>query len=223
MKRVALALVLAILASCNIHGTAEARRSRVDPLERAMHNTVELQTRTGRTYCTGVVTRGVILTAAHCVADGRDITWAKVHGKRFLVVADSIYRTQDVAVVVPASGEELGAGVPLASQAPTWADPIWVIGHSQGIWGFSITKGIVSHPRRVAWGQVWMQHDAGAVGGNSGGPVLNSHGELVGIHVFTIIGRGPYGRPTLTHIKGAVHWENLYRALNPQHPNMVTK
>jgi len=120
--------------------------------------------------------------------------------------------TNDLAVLKPIGGRLLSKGVRVAKAAPSWADDIWVIGHPLGTYEYSITKGIVSHPDRAngIFGGRWMQHDAGTVGGNSGGPVLNQRGQLVGITSFGVL-NGMYcvvscpGVYQDTHLAGAVH------------------
>lgn len=63
----------------------------------------------------------------------------------------------------------------------------WVIGHPTGQF-YSVTKGIVSHTdRRV--GNSWqrtIQTDAAINHGNSGGPLLNMDGEIIGVNVALI-------------------------------------
>lgn len=57
---------------------------------------------------------------------------------------------------------------------------IYVIGSPLGL-DWTVSKGIVSKLHRP-FGQVdWLQFDAPATFGNSGGPIVNERGELVGI------------------------------------------
>ena len=77
-----------------------------------------------------------------------------------------------------------------------------------GSYNYSVTKGVVSHPHRHdgLFGGEWFQHDAAIIGGNSGGPVLDEKGRLVGITSFTILApvyRG-FGLQS-THLHGAVY------------------
>lgn len=64
---------------------------------------------------------------------------------------------------------------------------IWAIGHPGGL-VYSVSKGIVSHiDRRIAspW-QPTIQIDAAVNQGNSGGPLLDMDGYLVGVNVMIV-------------------------------------
>jgi S1-C subfamily serine protease len=49
--------------------------------------------------------------------------------------------------------------------------------------GYTITRGIISAERKMDDGQRYYQTDAAVNSGNSGGPAINEHGEVVGIAV----------------------------------------
>ena len=210
MKNILLALLL-LVSSC-IAPTPTDARGGPSPVGRAFHATVALQTESGRTYCSGVIVENVVLTAYHCISHGQEVFVRDARGTWWaeVVSRDPIH---DLAILVPVLGRALPQGVKVARKAPTWGDDIWVIGHPLGEYEFTITRGIVGHPRREdggLFGGTWMQHDAGVLGGNSGGPVLNKHGRLVGITSFGIIepvycGVDCQGIFQGTHINGAVH------------------
>jgi serine protease Do len=209
VKRLLLSLLL-VAASCAVPASAVAKRQ-VNTVGRAFHATVALQNAAGRTFCSGVIVEGKVLTAYHCIDDGR-ATFVKTVDGEWEAAVWGTDRSADLAVLVPVDRRKLRRGVKLARRAPTWGDDVWVIGHPLGEYEYSITRGIVSHPKRDdgIFGGAWFQHDAGTVGGNSGGPVLNKRGQLVGIVSFGII-QGVYcalGCPGVyqdTHINGAVH------------------
>ena len=74
---------------------------------------------------------------------------------------------------------------------PAVGSDVYVIGHPVGL-GWTITRGIVSAIRRpgeVAPTEI-IQTDAAISPGNSGGPLLDRHGRLVGVVVFKLAGRG---------------------------------
>lgn len=64
-------------------------------------------------------------------------------------------------------------------------DPVTVIGHPFGL-KFSVSSGIISNAREVMNGVPYLQIDAPLNPGNSGGPVVNREGEVVGINTMII-------------------------------------
>jgi len=215
MKRFILPLLFALAASCATATTVEARpRSSMD---RALDSTLSLTTANGRVFCSAFVSEGYVVTAAHCVDDAFYVH-ARTHaGEHLLLRVVAVDATQDVAALKTTDGTKLGKGIPLARKAPGYGAEVFVLGHSQGFLDYSLTRGIVSHPRRLDGlfpSMVWMQHDAGSIGGNSGGPVMNKHGRLVGLTSFGILGRAYCDFDcsairTRTHISGAAHFESV--------------
>lgn len=59
-------------------------------------------------------------------------------------------------------------------------DKVWVLGFPFGM-PYTITEGIVSNAKQVLDGRHFIQTDAAVNPGNSGGPVVNAQGSLVGI------------------------------------------
>jgi serine protease Do len=95
------------------------------------------------------------------------------------------------------------------SEKLTAGDVVFALG-SPGFLSQSVTRGIVSNPSLVLPEQTagrmilrgenvgtlvrWILHDARIFGGNSGGPLVNDHGEIVGINeigVFNLSGAIP--------------------------------
>ena len=79
----------------------------------------------------------------------------------------------------------VGPGVPslrLSAVTPEAGDEVAVIGHPEGL-SYSLSFGVVAAVRRdLTMGEL-IQFDAAISHGNSGGPVLNASGELVGVTV----------------------------------------
>ncbi len=65
-------------------------------------------------------------------------------------------------------------------------EEVIAIGHPFGL-KFSFTKGIVSNPSIVRNNLQFIQHDAALNPGNSGGPLVNFQGEIIGVNSFTIV------------------------------------
>ena len=74
------------------------------------------------------------------------------------------------------------------SDAVRAGEKIYLLGNSLGMMD-SITDGIISNRRRNVDDPDYLclQHSAAAASGSSGGPVLNSHGEVVGIQFASFV------------------------------------
>jgi serine protease Do len=64
-------------------------------------------------------------------------------------------------------------------------DPVTAIGHPFGL-KFSVKSGIVSNTREILNGIPYLHIDAALNPGNSGGPLVDNDGEIVGINTFVI-------------------------------------
>ena len=74
-------------------------------------------------------------------------------------------------------------------------EDVFAIGHPYGLTD-TVTKGVISAKR----GPTWVQTDAAVNEGNSGGPLLDMHGRVVGVNCFQY---GPRGK-VLTQLNFAV-------------------
>ncbi|MBR5139807.1 MAG: trypsin-like peptidase domain-containing protein [Clostridia bacterium] len=136
---------------------------------------------------------GYALTNAHVVSDAEGRV---VAGQLFIKIAG-----QDVKAKVVRLGDNKagsGTGVDLAliklDHVPMGAKPltlasfdsvrigeqVFVIGNSLGD-GTCITAGIVSDKQRQIAGHTVLMTDCAINGGNSGGPIFNSTGEVIGV------------------------------------------
>ena len=79
-----------------------------------------------------------------------------------------------------------------ADELPVDAQSVWTIGHPWGLF-YSISHGIVSNDRRIppntpiAW---FIQTDAKVYQGNSGGPMLDDEGDIIGMNSEMISNTG---------------------------------
>ncbi len=139
-------------------------------------------------YSTGtgflLLQEGLIVTNNHIVQDNRD---AVVLGEQLpkqlarIVYADPKYDLAFLEVgpaVPPAGMPELGDEERLSE-----GDIVVSIGHPFGL-QFSVTQGVVSNTRREVEGVRYLQHDAALNPGNSGGPLINREGKIVGVNTL---------------------------------------
>lgn len=156
------------------------------PFERMLNSTVQIEA--DGSLCSGVVvlSDGLILTNAHCMsADTRVVSVTTYNGKRYVGTVISHHEPADVAVVViRAKGLEhtpLDCAVRLRE-----GDDVYAVGHPAGL-TWTITRGIVSHLYRDGR---WTQVDALIWFGNSGGPLFDAFGRLVGLNNAVAVDHG---------------------------------
>lgn len=116
-----------------------------------------------------------------------------------LVMGD---KETDVAVVRLKNWDEFKKKNPnvttldFARKLPETTDTVWAIGHPWGLF-WSVSRGIVSIGGRKSPSEFpmwWIQSDAHIFQGNSGGPLLNDDGDVVGINsVMMAKEGGSYG------------------------------
>ena len=145
------------------------------------HNQLEI-----RTLGSGVIMdqRGYIITNKHVINDADQIIVALQDGRVFealLVGSDTL---TDLAVLkINATG-----GLPTIpinnKRVPHIGDVVLAIGNPYNL-GQTITQGIISATGRIGLNPTGRQTDASINHGNSGGALVNSLGELMGINTLS--------------------------------------
>lgn len=74
--------------------------------------------------------------------------------------------------------------LPLANQIPAGGATVYAIGSSEG-YTLSFSSGTIASPDRTFEHVEYIQHNAAISHGNSGGPLLNEYGEVIGINTST--------------------------------------
>ena len=64
-------------------------------------------------------------------------------------------------------------------------ETVYAIGSSRGMTN-TYSQGIITYAGRVVDGVTYVQHDASITHGNSGGPLINVYGEVIGINTWGI-------------------------------------
>lgn len=123
-----------------------------------------------------------IITNAHVISDRYDVQVKTYSGEvqdAYVVMMDD---RLDIAVL----------GVDGASYRPlqvadlskiSVGDDVFAIGAPNSL-AFTLTKGVVSSKERYVNSQRYIQTDAAINSGNSGGPLLNDAGEVIGVNSY---------------------------------------
>ncbi len=155
--------------------------------------TVESRLESGSKCGTGIIVspKGYMLTNAHVVTEldsahgsilelcddvGGSYGESNYHFGSEFVYADPVL---DLALL-KIDTEAQTAAVDFATIGIETGESVFAIGNSKGE-GLCIVEGIVSDAHRSMNGNEYIMITAPVVGGNSGGPVFNNAGQLVGI------------------------------------------
>ena len=152
----------------------------------------------------GVGIKGLIVTNYHVIegatkaqASFKNGTVAKING--FLVVEPA----RDLALLQLDKVVKSAPSISIMEKLPRKGEKVAAFGNPKGL-SFTTSEGIVSAIRTGAElrelmgpeayqalgydaGATWIQTTAAISGGNSGGPLVNMQGELVGLNTFTRI------------------------------------
>ena len=159
-------------------------------LDQAMEAGVTIKDDTKQSHGSGlfISNNGYILTNYHVIANSKNPQVILHSGKTYdcsIVCYDKI---SDLAIV------KIDANVPFAYSLPSsknfkTGSEIMVIGTPKSIeLGQSVSKGIISGIRENPKNSLtYIQTDASINGGNSGGAMINTSGELIGIIDYKLI------------------------------------
>lgn len=169
-----------------------------NPARAAIESVVQVRTDQGQGTGFAWARQGralVIVTAAHVVDAASVITVIAPDGTEHPASVLTRDPVVDIALLEVADGlllEPLARG---DSQRLAPGDPLYVVGFALGtelLGDPTVTRGVLSG-RRVVDGVEYLQTDAAMNPGNSGGPVLDSEGHVVGVAVAAI--RNVQGMP----------------------------
>ena len=185
-----------------------------DSVEKVYNSVVVVETfAKGRAYATGTGfiykhTGGkyYILTNQHVVKDGDQIKIVLSSGDEVDVEVVGGDEFADIAVLSYTTEKELSVVSIGSSKDMRVGDTVFAIGAplDSSVYSWSVTRGILSGKDRevsvsVGGGQTndWimqvLQTDAAINSGNSGGPLCNSNGEVIGITNMKLINSGVEG------------------------------
>lgn len=124
--------------------------------------------------------RNILVTNFHVIQGHRTVAIEDQNKYRFLARVVFVNPRADLAFLKPQT----------QFIAPPWAfdsfgnvrsrEQVYVLGYPFGM-PYTETEGIVSSARQLMEGRYYIQTDAAVNPGNSGGPVVNARGELVGV------------------------------------------
>lgn len=134
---------------------------------------------------------GIIVTNNHVIENGQKFTVDMTDGRLFDAVLIGADRATDIAVLkIEASG--LSQVQVVNSDTLRTGDLAFAVGYPLGL-DQTLTMGVISGLGRSGMGdrvEDYIQTDAAVNSGNSGGPLLDSRGRLIGINTSILSGGG---------------------------------
>ncbi len=160
-------------------------------LEEAKKATLSVRTPEGFGAAVLVHASGTALTAAHVVGTQREVTVRTAAGLELGATVTWVDAAMDLAVLdVEGRGH---ACVTAAKEDPKTGSDAYALGTpADTALAFSVSKGVVSGIPTVE-GRTWIQTDASVNPGNSGGPLLDSNGHLIGVVTWKMVGQANEG------------------------------
>jgi len=133
---------------------------------------------------TGFFIKENLIATAHHVVDGVDEVEIYFKGNKNSYPATVVKRLEDADIAIleittPVKAKPLK----MSMRRPLTGSKVYVIGHPNGL-KWSISQGIISNVNRDSIQNElgdFIQIDAPVNGGNSGGPVFNMRGEVIGV------------------------------------------
>lgn len=124
--------------------------------------------------------KGIVVTNYHVVSGNRMVAIETQDKNRYVAQVVFVDPVVDLAFLKPLEEFDV-PDLTLQSEIPVKnQDKVAVLGFPYGM-PFTITEGIVSSVQQLVEGRNYIQTDAAVNPGNSGGPLVNVNGEVVGI------------------------------------------
>lgn len=124
--------------------------------------------------------KGIIITNHHVVSGNRTVAIETQSKRKYSAKVVFTDPTIDVAFLLTSEPLDLPEIHIQSEQSLQNIERVSVLGFPFGM-PFTVTEGIVSSTRQLVEGRNYIQTDAAVNPGNSGGPLVNGKGEVVGI------------------------------------------
>ena len=129
---------------------------------------------------------GTVVTNYHVIDGAYEIYVVDCNGDMYAVTEILGYDSNiDLAVI---QVDAVSVPATISNATPETGDTIYTLGNSAGEYYDTFTNGIISNASRVVAGynpnMTYIQHTAPITHGNSGGPLINDKGEVIGINTW---------------------------------------
>lgn len=123
------------------------------------------------------IAENIVVTNYHVIENATSIL---INGTR----AKAVIGYDDLLDIAILESEVPGTPLPLNTHGLTVGETVYAIGSSLGFTG-SFSSGMISQVMPFDYGGLVIHSTAPVSAGNSGGPLINAYGEVVGINTYT--------------------------------------
>lgn len=135
--------------------------------------------------CFVIDENGTFVTNFHVVENAYSAT-ITIDGQKLPVTSVLAYdKDIDLAIVQAATSAKL-TPLSICRETLSGGETVYAVGSAEGL-TLSFTTGVVSYPDRIVDSVHHVQHDASISSGNSGGPLFNVYGEVIGINTWSLV------------------------------------
>ncbi|MEI6556028.1 MAG: S1C family serine protease [Paludibacter sp.] len=165
----------------------------VSSIEQAVQSSVTIKTKDGHGSGFFVSDDGYVITNYHVISDSAKLEVIANDGTKYPAKIVRFNKEADVALIKIEKNNIIPFGLESLETVGIGKE-IYVIGtpSAQDL-SQTLTKGIISSVRKQANGTKVIQTDASMSPGNSGGPLINKEGKLLGIVNAKVVGMGVEG------------------------------
>jgi len=150
--------------------------------------------------CFVYLSDGKVITNYHVIQDAysAEITLGnKTYDVKYVLAYD-----KDIDVAVLQISANNLKPVKICEENHSVGEVVYAFGNSRGL-ADTFSDGMISYANREMNGVAYVQHDAPISGGNSGGPLINAYGEVIGINTWTV--------QDSQNLNFAIRMEELYK------------
>lgn len=126
---------------------------------------------------------GTIITNYH-VIEGAYSAEITINNTKYTISYVLAYDANIDLAILKVNGSGLTAAT-ICKQSAIVGETVYAIGSSKGMTN-TFSQGIVTFSNRIVDDVSHVQHDASITNGNSGGPLINVYGEVIGINTWGI-------------------------------------
>ena len=132
-----------------------------------------------------IKSHNIIVTNEHVIRDNKEVIIKGASFEKQIAKVLLIDEYADLALLSAPAKHDMPEVILRTDSTAIQGEKIAAMGHPYGL-KFSVTHGIISNIEQKERGLLFLMHDAALNPGNSGGPLVDENGHIVGINSFVL-------------------------------------